>query len=86
MSRTFFPQQEVQEVVGVDHAHFGLYLRTPQGGVDVPGTLALLSLPQLGEAAAHLTAVGRYTHTHTTVRELATHTHPNTHTASHPMM
>lgn len=67
-SRTFFSQQEVQEVVGVGHAHFRLHLRASQGGVDVPGTLALLSLPQLGEPAAHLTAWGQHTRAHTNER------------------
>lgn len=51
-TRTFLPQQKVQEVVGVGHAYFSLHLRTSEGGIDLPGT-PLLCPPQFRQPTAH---------------------------------
>lgn len=45
-------------MVGVGHAHFSLYLGSPQGRVDIPRALSLLCLPQFREPAPHVPAEG----------------------------
>lgn len=50
---TFFPQQEIQKVVGVGHSDFSFHLRPSEGGVDVAGAALLFSLPQLWEPTPH---------------------------------
>ena len=55
---TFFPQQKIQEMVGVSHAHFSLYLGSPQGGVDISWALSLLCLPQFREPTPHVPVEG----------------------------
>lgn len=48
-------------MVGVGHAHFSLYLGSPQGGIDIPRALSLLCLPQFGEPAPHVPVEGEMT-------------------------
>lgn len=50
---TFFPQQEIQKVVGVGHSNFSLHLRPSEGRIDVARTTPLLDLPQLWEPTPH---------------------------------
>lgn len=52
--QTFFPQQEIQEVVGVGHAHFSLHLRPTKGGVDVAWASPLFCPPQLRKPTPHV--------------------------------
>lgn len=56
---TFFPQQEVQEVVGVGHAHFSLHLRPSKGGVDIAWASPLFRLPQLRKPTPHVSVIER---------------------------
>lgn len=55
--RTFFPQQEIQEVVGVGHTHFSLHLRPSQGRVDIARALPLFRLPQLRKPTPHISVI-----------------------------
>lgn len=52
--RTFFSQQEIQEVVGVCHAHFSLYLWPSKGGVDIARASPLFCLPQFRKPTPHI--------------------------------
>lgn len=52
--QTFFPQQEIQEVVGVGHAHFSLHLRPTKGGVDIARASPLFCPPQLRKPTPHV--------------------------------
>lgn len=51
---TFFPQQEIQEVVGVGHPNFCLHLRPSEGGVNVARATPLFCLSQLREPTPHI--------------------------------
>lgn len=45
-------------MVGVGHAHFSLYLGSPQSGVDISWALSLLCLPQFREPTPHVPVEG----------------------------
>lgn len=54
---TFFPQQEIQEVVGVGHTDFSLHLRPSKGGVDIAWASPFFCLPQLRKPTPHISVI-----------------------------
>lgn len=56
---TVFADQEVQVAIHIGHAHFGLHLRSLQGGVNLPRTVLLRHRLHLPQPAAHGSTVRR---------------------------